>query len=93
MSYSIQYNPELRKKYPKPKFHSQISYKRIIFLILLFVSVYIFAQNGWLKYLLPGDPDVTSAAISNLVVNVGEGSSIKEAVYSFCEEIITGDIE
>lgn len=90
MSYSIQYNPELNKKYPKPNISKHIPTRQIVILVVMFISAYIFAHNGWFKYLLPGDPDVTASAISSLVERVGDGESIKKAVYSFCEEIITG---
>ena len=92
MSYTIQYNPELKKKYPKKIKYNQLSSKNVLILIVIFVSAYIFAHNGWLNFLLPGDTAVTSAALSQLIEGVGEGRPIKEAVYSFCEEVIIGGI-
>ena len=88
MSYSIQYNPELTKKYPKPKIYKHIPVKHIILLAIVFASTYIFAYNGWLRIFLPGNPDVTASAFSTLVEQVVDGTPFKDAVYDFCEEII-----
>ena len=94
MSYSIRYNPDLNKKYPKSKNYKPISVKRLAVIGLLIVFAYVSASKGWYKILLPGNPDVTASALSSFVEKIGEGKPIKEAVYSFCEEIIdSGDIE
>lgn len=90
MSYCIKYNPELNKKYPDFKKQRNIPIKKILIIMILFVSAYIFAQSGWVHYLLPGDPDETASAFSTLVERVGDGDPVREAVYGFCEEIITG---
>ena len=94
MSYSIRYNPDLNKKYPKPKNNKPISVKRLAVISVLIVFAYVFASKGWYKILLPGNPDVTASALSSFVEKIGEGKPVIEAVYSFCEEIIdSGDIE
>ena len=89
MSYSIQYNPELVKKYPKPKIHMDFPVKPIILLLIVFVSIYVFAHNGWFRIFLPGNADVTVSAFSTLVEQVVNGIPVKDALYDFCEEIIT----
>lgn len=88
MSYCIEYNPELKKKYPKAKFTKQISIKPIIYILVCFVATYLFVESKIYRYLLPGNPDVTIAAFSTLVERVGEGDPMGAAVRSFCEEII-----
>ena len=93
MSYRIQYNPELNRKYSKQKNSTHIPSRHIIILVVMFISAYIFAHNGWFKYLLPGDPDVTSSALETLVERVEDGNPVKDAVYCFCEDIITGSIK
>lgn len=92
MSYTIRYNSELNKKYPNKRKHKQLNLKYIIILIFVCISAYVSAQKGWLKYLLPGNPDVTSAALSQLIEGIGEGRPVQEAVYGFCEDIITGGL-
>lgn len=89
MSYIIQYNPELTRKYPKPKKHMNIPIKPIILMVIIAISACIFAYNRWFQIFLPGNPDVTVSAFSTLVEKVVEGIPVKNAVYEFCEEIIT----
>ncbi len=89
MSYCVEYNPELKRKYPSVKKYRRKPSKKVFILLVTCVSAYIFVHNGWIKFLLPGNPDVTISAFSALVEQVGEGDSIKQAVLTFCEEIIT----
>lgn len=90
MSYSIHYNPELNRKYPEQKTQRRIPLKKILIPIAIFVSAYILIQTGWVKFLLPGNPDVTASALTTLTERVGNGEPIKDAIYCFCEEIING---
>lgn len=39
------------------------------------------------QILLPCDPDVTSAAFSELIVNLDRGDDLTDAVTAFCREI------
>ena len=89
MSYNIQYNSDMNKKYPKNRLRKQLPIKKIVIVSAICVVAYIFTHNGWYKFLLPGDPDVTASALSSLVDNVSDGVSVKNAVYAFCEDIIT----
>lgn len=41
--------------------------------------------------LLPGDEDVTAAALSGLVEDLSAGKPVGEAVHTFCVEIVAGD--
>ena len=93
MSYCIEYNPELKRKYPKVKFHRQIPTKKIIFLLIFFISAYLLLESKVYRYLIPGDPDTTIAAFSAMVDQVGDGEPMKDAVRSFCEEIIVHGIQ
>ena len=90
MSYSVQYNPELHKKYPTSKKQRNIPVKQIVILVVCFTLAYIIAQNKLYKLFLPGNPDVTTSALVNFTQKVGGGESFKEAVYCFCEEVIRG---
>ena len=93
MSYCIEYNPELKRKYPKVKFYRQIPIKKVVFLLIFFVSACLFIEKKGYRYLLPGDPDTTIAAFSTMVEQVGDGAPVKDAVRSFCEEIIMHGIQ
>ena len=88
MSYSVSYNPELKKRYPAFRQKSKQNYN-ILLIILCSVTVGILlTSSGVLRYLLPGDPDVTAAAFSALIDSVSSGLSVKESLYAFCEEIL-----
>ena len=88
MSYSVYYNPELRKKYPKHNVRKQFPVKQVAVIVVILLAVYILAQSGSVKLLLPGNSDVTASALSTLTEKISSGESIKDAVYCFCEEII-----
>ena len=65
---------------------------------LPFLLAVIFLVAGWLislteirfDWLLPGDPEVTAAALESLRENLAAGESLGEAVTAFCREIING---
>lgn len=40
------------------------------------------------EYLLPGDPAVTAAALEGFAQDLKEGESIKDAITTFCREIM-----
>lgn len=40
------------------------------------------------EVLIPGDPAVTAAALEEMVAELRQGTSLTEAVTSFCQEII-----
>lgn len=40
------------------------------------------------EYLLPGDPAVTAAALEGFAQDLKEGESIKDAIITFCREIM-----
>lgn len=59
-------------------------------ILLAFVSI---CWIGWnqtdiRQYLLPGDPDFTSAAIDGLIEEIRNGAAVSDAVFAFCEEIV-----
>lgn len=41
--------------------------------------------------LLPGDPEVTAAALGGLVEDLHSGEPISDALHTFCVEILAGD--
>ncbi len=43
----------------------------------------------WVKrFLLPGDPALTAAALENAVESIRQGQGLSEAVAAFCREIV-----
>ncbi len=90
MSYNIEYNPELGKLYPsKTSKSGNGMLVKLGILLLAAVVSYAALQTGLARYLIPGDPEVTSAAFSGMVTMVGEGVPVGEAILSFCEAVIT----
>ncbi len=89
MSYHVEYNPEFRKRYPAIKKQPNLKLvKRLIFVTLAVVMFYGAVWSGWAKSLLPGDPDVTISAFSDMVTDVKSGDGVKEAWIAFCRNII-----
>lgn len=88
MSYSVNYNPELRKKYPKNNIRRKFPVKQTAVIVVILLCVSILAHSGLEMLLLPGNPDVTASALSTLTEKISNGEPIKDAVYCFCEEII-----
>ena len=88
MSYHITYNPDLRKKYPTAKKGKNKPLKIALLLLAVFVAVYTFMQSGLARYLIPGDPEITTEAFSAMVKRVGEGESVGNAIVVFCREIV-----
>ena len=87
MSYQIKYDPSRRRKFYTEK------RKKIPGWLLIFawVAVAVTIFNKELKdVLIPGDPHVTKAALSNLTDDLREGEPLKDAVAAFCKEILDG---
>jgi hypothetical protein len=49
------------------------------------------SRNVIQEVILPGDADVTAAALQHLVAGLGDGQNLGEAVTAFCQEIIASD--
>lgn len=90
MGYSIQYGKEMIKiQHP-----SKMSYKSKFLVTCLLISciiiVFLSLTGGidcMKQYILPGDADVTKAALNTLVSNLKNGEPIDGAVTAFCQEI------
>ena len=89
MSYCVEYNPEQNARYPRVHKQSRkIPMKALLILLFAAVGTYVVLDKHLLHYLIPGDPEVTVAALSELVENIGEGESFKNAVQTFIQDII-----
>ena len=89
MSYSVEYSPELKKRYPARQKVRQKSVLSLLLLLIVSVSIYALMQGGWMQYLIPGDPEVTTSAFSALVEDVISGEPIHQSILTFCQEIIS----
>ena len=87
MSYTIQYSPESAKRYPKRRRQRRSSLPYFVLIALLLITYAAFRTN--IKNALqPKDNTVAVEAFSGLVESVESGNSIKNALLTFCSEII-----
>ncbi len=80
MAYRIDY-PGRRKKRRFPYW---------IFLILAFVVLLAVPKDDLEYWLLPGNPEVTAQALSELVRTLRQGTNAGQAVAAFCGSILRG---
>ena len=80
MAYRIDY-PGRRKKRRFPYW---------IFLILAFAVLLAVPKDDLEYCLLPGDPEVTAQALSELVKTLRQGTNAGQAVAAFCGSILRG---
>lgn len=91
MSYRVDYNPEMEKRYPTlPKFRKKLPVRPLLLTVVVVAVIYGIFNSGVLRLLIPGDPAVTTAAFSGMVDDIGAGESVREAFLTFCKEIIFG---
>lgn len=80
MAYRIDY-PGRRKKRRFPYW---------IFLILAFVVLLAVPKDDLEYWFLPGNPEVTAQALSELVKMLRQGTNAGQAVAAFCGSILRG---
>ena len=80
MAYRIDY-PGRRKKRRFPYW---------IFLILAFVVLLVVPKDDLEYWLLPGNPEVTAQALSELVKTLRQGTNAGQAMAAFCGSILRG---
>lgn len=85
MGYKIAYSPQTTHKYPLKK-EKKIPVKWIVTGALLIGLL----AGGW-KLLLPGDPEITQAALGHLAEDIRSGESLSQAITAFCQEIIDNE--
>ncbi len=90
MSYQIQYDPHLSKKYPRRYRQKRKSrfLRLTVILLILFLAVGIIGREGLPQFLLPGDAAVTSGALDTMIRDLQNGEQFEEAITAFCVEII-----
>ena len=82
MGYRIAYSTETSHKFPE-----RIRKKRPLLWAVAAALLIGLLAGGW-KLLLPGDPEVTRAALAGLAEDIREGQSLGQAVTAFCQEIV-----
>ena len=85
----IDYNPEMKKRYPSfVKFRRKVRVWPLLITVGVVTICYGIYRRNLLRYLIPGDPAVTTAAFSGMVDNIEAGKTIRQAFLDFCKEII-----
>lgn len=95
MGYQIQYgNKVVKKQFVESSRRNQKVVMAVISICACCVFAYLLThyKEALLKWLLPGDPEITRAAISTLGRNLRNGIALKDAVHAFCEEILSGAV-
>ena len=91
MSYTVEYNPELRKTYPSKKQKTlRFPKKPLVITLGILVALYAAHKLGVLQLMIPGDPAVTTGAFTTMVDDVRSGQTVSDAVFSFFRNVITG---
>ena len=88
MGYYLEYSPELKKRYPQKVKQTREPVRTVAIVLLAAVAAYVSVRGGLIRYILPGDYEVTTAALSQLIEQVVSGEPISQSVVTFCEEII-----
>ena len=93
MSYSVEYNPESRDSYPI-KFRKQRKLPINVILISMGILGLLYTLNsvGIMRYIIPGDPVVTTGAFTNMVEQVRNGHTVSDAIFNFFKDVITGGV-
>lgn len=90
MSYCVEYNPELKKRYPAViKLPKQFPVRILVGIGICIVAYYGLINSGILRYLIPGDAAVTTAAFSFMVEEIKAGETVGNAVFAFCKEVVS----
>ena len=89
MSYYIQYDPKLRKRYPS----TADKRRRIILSLAFFAVVAVIGalfRESIANFLIPGDRSVTVPAFSQMLEQIGAGKSVGDSFMEFCRQILSG---
>ena len=91
MAYTIQYGAPARAEAAWIKGQKKRS-KRYIALglvIALILSIFLLgSEESVQRFLIPGDPEITKAAVTQFTQNIQQGDNFKQAITTFCREII-----
>ena len=91
MSYIFSYEPEIDRRYPiKKNRHIQLPVMKLLLLLIACCGVYTFIRLGLARYLIPGDPEVTAEAFTDMVHLVKEGEPVGSAITTFVQDVLAG---
>ena len=89
MSYRVDYNPEMKNRYPNfVKIKRKLPVRPILLSVAAVAIIYGIVSSGLLRFLIPGEPAVTTAAFNGMMEDIGAGESVRQAFLAFCKEII-----
>lgn len=89
MAYRIQYNRDMMKKYPEKRKKRTGKGVAVLMLAAIVISAALWNKGELVRRLfVPGDSVQTGEAVSDLVDDIREGESVKDAFVAFCLEII-----
>lgn len=89
MSYRVDYNPEMKNRYPAlVKIKRKLPVWPLLLSVVIIIVYYTVYHNRLLHHLIPGDAAVTTAAFSTMVDDIGAGESVRQAFLGFCKEIV-----
>ena len=91
MAYRIDYDKTGTRKRIEPAKSRIAVYTAAFFLLfLLLVNLFWPDGTGFLRQsLIPGDPDVTAAAVDSLIDDLKDGQQVSDAITAFCRELIS----
>lgn len=61
-----------------------------VLLLVILAAVLAIPKQTLAYWLLPGDPEVTAQALSELVETLRQGANAGQAVAAFCKSIVQG---
>lgn len=88
MSYRIVYNRRFNRKFPVRSLYAQKRKQKIYIAILVGAFLLSLTSSRVRAFLLPGDGEVTQAAISNMIADIRDGEKFSDAVTTFCLVIL-----
>ena len=89
MGYQIRYDAiGIQNRKGRDKLRGWIASICVLLLIAGAITVKTVGLTWVQEVLLPGDPDVTAAALEGMVEDLRQGDSLGQAIRAFCEEII-----
>ena len=92
MGYRIEYNGAVlkRKKIRLPRKKREGIMMGVAAVLATAFLLWPSGRRCIRDFLLPGDEEVTTAALNGLVESLSAGEPVGEAVHTFCVEIIAG---
>lgn len=93
MGYLIQYGEYMTKEYIPDKKDRSGKRSVLVWIIcgLILVGFFVSGTGAAVgRMLLPGDPDITEAAIENFAGNMSNGVGFLDAATVFCKDVLDG---